>query len=594
MHQQAENPYTSWQKRNSGDAANKGSQSHLKLTGQTPQALVGHETDHKYSYGSGSFPTIKSGGLQTNHRLQNTLNNNRNKFFQQQYWDDHLSGNQSDRSLHGVRGRFNGIVQQESQQFDPTRFFMVGNRKVPQSFRHQSHGQSSGSGRFPYDGVLPSISQEDEEDELEEGYRYKYSSRGSGDQNTSELMGRYARYYRTQEHGAKGKKSASTALRSVPSPVQQPNDKNNELLSRYLKHSAKKQVRAGSIHVPKYTGDYDPNVYSTGKVSSNEKMPPIPHSASKQQSSQEDLLFNKQEAAAEQKYRLEKATFPTSLGNSKKDADNTNPPEKGKYQLTYTKRKKMVIASTSDRENDPSMLVKGGDDVTTGTTEDNTEQVQEVAERRSTPEPTETTISKSIPSIPVPKKSIKKARKASMVPKMLPKIETTKNIDKKTDVAKSRRKSIKPVDIKRDSKKVEAKEVTLAGIETKVEQKQEEETAAEDLQLQSLNEEEWPHVEENCNDENEGQQDVTNTKNDDKEEIDGKAEEEEDPFASLIPLRAKVPDYLKISSMTGFLPITPVTFSWFPMSQQHKEEFKRMSEQSKVPPSMRPFQNKNN
>jgi len=587
VHQQAGNPYTSWQKRNSGDdATKKGSQSNLKLTGQTPQALVGHETDQRYSHGSGSFPTIKSGGIQTNYRLQNTLNSNRNKFFQQQYWDDHLTGNQSERSLHGLRGYF-GIAQQESQQFDPTSFFMVGNRKVPPSFRHQSHGQSIGSGRLPYDGILPSISQENEDD-LEEGYRYKYSSssRGSGDQNTSELIGRYAKYYRTQEQGAKRKASTSAGLRSVPSPEQQPNDTNNELLSRYLKHSAKKQVRAGSIHVPKYTGDYDPNVYATGKLLSNEKAPPIPYSASKEGSSQEevkDLLFNKQDAAAEQKYRLEKATFPTSLSNSKNDG--TTLPEKGKYQLMYTKRKKMVVASTSDRENDPSMLVKGGDDVTTGTTE---EKEQEVAEPLIS-EPNETALDQSIFS-PIPRKApIKKARKPS-IPKVLPKIET-KQTDKKTDTAKNRRKSIKPVDIKRENKKVEAREAPPGDIETEVERDRYDETGAEDLQIQSLNDEDWQDVGENCKkDDNEGQQDVANEKNVEEAE---KVEEKEDPLAALIPLRAKV-DSLQLSSMTGFLPITPVTFSWFPMSQQHKEEFRKMNEQSKVPPSMRPFRNKNN
>ena len=545
---------------------------------------MGYDTEQRYSYGSGGFPTIKSGGLQTNHRLQNTLNNNKSRFFQQ--WDNYLTGNQSERSFPGVRGHFNGIAQQEPQQFDPTRFFMVGNRKVPPSFRHQSHGQSNASERFPYDGILPSISKENEEDDLEEGYRYKYSSRGSGDQNTSELIGRYAKYYRTQEHSAKGKKSVQ--LRSVPSPIEQPNDKNSELLSRYLKNSAKKQVRAGGIHVPKYTGDYDPNVYATGKLPLNEKAPLIPQSTSKEGSQEEikDLLFNKQEAAAEQKYRLEKATFPTSLDNSKKDS--TNIQEKGKYQLMYTKRKKMVVASTSDRENDPSMLVKGGDDVTTGTTEDSQEKVQEVDER-STPEPTETALDIPIPSPPVPKKPIAKRFRKPSALKVLPKIGA-KQTDKKNDEAKSRRKSIKSVDIKRDSKKVEAMEATPTDIER--EENQGDETAAEELQVESLNEEEWLHVEENHNDDNnEGQQNDAADEKDGEEDKKAKEEEEEDPLAALIPLRAKV-DSLRISPISGFLPITPVTFSWFPMSQQHKEEFRKMSEQSKIPPSMRPFRNK--
>jgi len=551
---------------------------------------VGHETNQKFSYGTGSFPSITP-RFQNKNRLQNTLNNNRNRYFQHQYWDDQLSlpHNQSNRSVSTAHGHFHGIPQQGSQPFDPTRFFMVGNKKVPPSYRRQSYG----SGKFPYEGMLPTISQEGEgeEDGLDEGYRYKYNSRDSGDQNTSELMGKYAKYYHTQEHSARGMKS-SMGLRSVPSPVEEPNDKNNELLSRYLKHSAKKQVRAGSVHVPKYTGDYDPNVFSTKKVSSNEKVPPIPHSTSKPllQEEEKDSPFNKKEAAAEQKFRLEKATFPTSLSSKKKDADKDNPQEKGKYQLTYTKRKKMVVASTSDRENDPSMLVKGGDDVTTTTTDDYMEPSQ--SEVADTPEPTQIA-SRSGPSTmtPVPKKPLKKIKKPSTMPKLLPKIEANKEVDK---TPKNRRKGLKPVDVKRDSKKVEAQQgATVADVEaTKVEQNhQDEETADEDLKLQSLNEKDWLHLEEQINDDEkkEGQQDATD---DNKDKEGKKTEEEEDPLEGLVPPRAKVPDYLKMSSMSGFLPITPVTFSWFPMSQQHREEFKRMSEQSKVPPSMRPFQNK--
>ena len=46
----------------------------------------------------------------------------------------------------------------------------------------------------------------------------------------------------------------------------------------------------------------------------------------------------------------------------------------------------------------------------------------------------------------------------------------------------------------------------------------------------------------------------------------------------------------QMSPTMRFLPIMPVTFSWFPMSQQHKEEFQKMRNQSKFPNSLRPFQ----
>ena len=82
------NSYNRWIKRNSGDTTgsskDKGPQD-FHLTGQTPQALMGHETSHSYPYAIGNFPTAKPGGGFNSNRLQNAINSNRNRYFQYQF-----------------------------------------------------------------------------------------------------------------------------------------------------------------------------------------------------------------------------------------------------------------------------------------------------------------------------------------------------------------------------------------------------------------------------------------------------------------------------------------------------------------------------
>jgi len=594
------NSYNRWIKRNSGDTTgsskDKGPQD-FHLTGQTPQALMGHETSHSYPYAIGNFPTAKPGGGFNSNRLQNAINSNRNRYFQYQFGNNEIPDSMSNRLLQGIQGgQFNSLEPQ--QQYGVGRFYMNGNRRVPQSLKPQAaygFNTRTPSRQYSFDSMLPNIpghndryhefDTPDDIDGEEGSFRHKYnamSTRGTNERNTIDLIGKYAKYYRTQDFQKQYREAAGSK------------DKNNELVSRYLKHAAKKQVRSTSINVPKYTGDYDPDVFVTGKVQSNED---IPQSLSQKQPSQEELnkesVLNKQEAAAEQKFRLEKSNFPapTSIDN----ASTESKSERAKYKLKYTKRKKLVIPSTSDKENDPSMLVKGGDDVALGNDDEISEQIQEkeieINEKQKpiTKEKTETTPAK----VNTVKKIIKKTRRQSVVPKSVPEKELEKKVEvpNKQRLEQAKPKAIKTIDIKKQVKKVtieKVKRVVPVDVKNKEEEKQEE--MEEILNLQSIGEEEWPSLE-NDSSHSSGSEDELQfaNKNDTVEKTEQEKAEEE-LNAILAPLRAQVPDHFRISPTMGFLPIMPVTFSWFPMSQQHKEAFQKMSEQSKFPNSLRPFQ----
>ena len=591
------NPYNKWMKRNSGDAT-KGAQN-FHLTGQTPQGLMGLEANfgHPYTAGSG-FPVGKHGGGYNSNRLQNAINSNRNRYFQHQFVNE-MPESMSNRMLQGIQGgQFNSMDQQ--QQYGANRFYMNGNRRVPRSFKPPSaHG-------VPFDSMLPNISgQFDMPDDLneEEGnYRYKYNNKSKQDSdeyNTVDLIGKYAKYYHAQEYQNEQNKQ----MKAVPTS----NNKNNELVSRYLKHAAKKQVRSTSISVPKYTGDYDPDVFVTGKLQSDENISQSSLTQSKQPSQEEinrESLFNKQEAATEQKFRLEKANFPapSSLNNATSTDNNS---EKAKYKLKYTKRKKMVIASTSDKENDPSMLVKGGgDEVTLGNDDEVPTPTEEEKAVEFTTETEKPIVHEEIIEqaaavrVPTAKKIIKKMRRQSVTTKLVPEKEAEKKVEvlnKQQPEPTNKPKATKTVDIRKQIKRVTIEKVkrSIPVVATKNEEQptDNKEKTEENDNLQSTIEEQLPYLE---NDSyhivDGGSEEELQFTNDEDDEKLAQQKADEELNAILAPLRAQVPDHIRISPTLGFLPIMPVTFSWFPMSQQHKEAFQKMSEQSKFPNSLRPFQ----
>lgn len=584
-------------KRNSGDAS-RGAQN-FHLTGQTPQGLMGLEANlgHPYAAGSG-FPVGKHGGGYNSNRLQNAINSNRNRYFQHQFVNE-MPESMSNRMLQGIQGgQFNSMDQQ--QQYGVNRFYMNGNRRVPRSFKPPSaHG-------VPFDSMLPSIPGQfdmpDDLDEEEGNYRYKYNNKSKQDSdeyNTIDLIGKYAKYYRAQEYQNEQNKQ----MKAVPTS----NDKNNELVSRYLKHAAKKQVRSTSINVPKYTGDYDPDVFVTGKLQSDEN---ISQSSLTQPSEEEinrESLFNKQEAAAEQKFRLEKANFPAPSSLNNATSTDTNS-EKAKYKLKYTKRKKMVIASTSDKENDPSMLVKGGgDEVTLGNDDEvptPTEQEKKVIEftaEKEKPIIHEEIIEQAAAvRVPTAKKIIKKMRRQSVTPKLVPEKEAEKKVEvsnkQQQPELTNKPKATKSVDIRKQIKKVTIEKVKriVPVVSTKNEEQptdNKEETEENDNLQSTVEEEQLPCLEsDSYHITNGGSEEELQFANDDDDEKLAQQRADEELNAILAPLRAQVPDHIRISPTLGFLPIMPVTFSWFPMSQQHKEAFQKMSEQSKFPNSLRPFQ----
>ena len=586
--------YNKWMKRNSGDSTRGGQNFHL--TGQTPQALIGMEAGHGYPYGTtGNFPISKHGG----NRLQNAINSNRNRYFQNQF---EMQESMSNRMLQGMH--FNGMANssQQPQQYGANRFYMNGNRR--QSFKppffHNAHdGPHIPSNQYSFDSMLPNIPGQylaDDEDEEGGNYRYKYKSRAGND--AADLIGKYAKYYRAHSQDYQKEQTKATAPSS--------NNNNNELVSRYLKHAAKKQVRSTSIAIPKYTGDYDPDVFVTGKLQSDENISQSSLTQGKQPSQEEinkESMLNKQEAATEQKFRLEKANFPAPSSLSSGSAENK--AENAMYKLKYTKRKKMVIASTSDKENDPSMLVKGGgDDVPDGNDDSIHEQTEEVNKVEEAPIIAQEEITEQEATVKVPsaKKVIKKMRRLSVIPQKIP---TEKEPDKKVEASNKqppeqthKPKVTKTIDIRKQTKKVTIEKVkrTLPMVATKNEKKpesKEEEQTAEDLKLQSIVEEALPPVEnESCHSNGSSEQElqlVTHDDEDNDEQLEQQRADEE-LNAILAPLRAQMPDHFRISPTLGFLPIMPVTFSWFPMSQQHKEAFQKMSQQSKFPKSLRPFQ----
>ena len=602
MYQPSGSPYNKWMKRNSGDAT-KGAQN-FRLTGQTPQGLQGLESDHGYAYGTGNFPIGKHGGVGFNsNRLQNAINSNRNRYFQHQFVNE-MPESFSNRMLQGIQGgQFNGMDPQ--QQYSVNRLYMNGNRRMPQSFKPSTaHG-------IPYDSMLPTIpgqyqefDMSDDLDDEEGYYRYKYNNKSRQDSDTNDLIGKYAKYYRAQD-GYQNEQNRQ--MKVAPSS----NDKNNELVSRYLKHAAKKQVRSTSINVPKYTGDYDPDVFVTGKLQSDESISQSSLTKSKQPS-QEDInresLFNKQEAAAEQKFRLEKANFPapSSLNNASAESNS----EKAKYKLKYTKRKKMVIASTSDKENDPSMLVKGGgDDVTPVNDDDNDDEINtqieeekivtEFVKEKEKPIIHEEIIEQAVVKVPATKKIIKKMRRPSVTPKVVPEKEAEKKVEvsNKQPEQTNKPKVTKTVDIRKQIKRVTIEKVkrTVPVIVTKNEEQlaenKEEETEENDKLQSTVEEEPLPQPENDSYHKfGSSEEELQFATDEDAAEKLAQQKADEELNAILAPLRAQVPDHIRISPTLGFLPIMPVTFSWFPMSQQHKEAFQKMSEQSKFPNSLRPFQ----
>ena len=589
--------YSKWMKRNSGDATRGGHNFHL--TGQTPQALIGMEGSLGYPYGTtGNFPISKHGA----NRLQNALNINRNRYFQHQF---EMQESMSNRMLQGMH--FNGMAgsSQQQQQYGVNRFYMNGSRR--QSFKppftHNAHdGPHIPSNQYSFDSMLPNIPGQylaDDEDEEGGNYRHKYNKSKAGN-DAVDLIGKYAKYYRahSQVYQKEQTKAAAPPL----------NNKNNELVSRYLKHAAKKQVRSTSIAIPKYTGDYDPDVFVTGKLQSDENISQSSSMQGKQPSQDEinkESMLNKQEAAAEQKFRLEKANFPAPSSLSSGSAENK--AENAMYKLKYTKRKKMVIASTSDKENDPSMLVKGGgDDVPVGNDDSIPEQTEKVNEVEHIEEgpiiaQEETTEQEASVKVPAAKKVVKKMRRLSVTSQ---KLSSEKETDKKVEVSNKQQpeqthkpKVTKTVDIRKQVKKVTIEKVKkpLPMVATKNEEKpesKEEEQTTEDLKLQSIVEEEFPDVEnKSCHSNGSSEEELrlaTNNDEDNDEELEQQRADEE-LNAILAPLRAQMPDHFRISPTLGFLPIMPVTFSWFPMSQQHKEAFQKMSQQSKFPKSLRPF-----
>ena len=603
IYQPSGNAYNKWMKRNSGDAI-KGAQN-FHLTGQTPQGLMGLEANHGHQYAAGSFPVGKHGGGYNSNRLQNAINSNRNRYFQHQFVND-MPESMSNRMLQGIQGgQFNNMDPQ--QQSSANRFYMNGNRRVPQSFKPPFNYAAHG---VPFDSMLPNIPGQyhefdlpDDLDEEEGNYRYKYNNKykqDSDEYNTVDLIGKYAKYYRAQDYQNEQNKQIKAAPTS--------NDKNNELVSRYLKHAAKKQVRSTSINVPKYTGDYDPDVFVTGKLQSDENISQSSLTQNKQPSQEEinrESLFNKQEAAAEQKFRLEKANFPAPSSLNNASAENNS--EKAKYKLKYTKRKKMVIASTSDKENDPSMLVKGGgDDVTVGNDDEVTTPIEEETKatefikEKEKPIIHEEIIEQAAVKVPTAKKIIKKMRRQSVTPKLVPEKEAEKKVEvsnKQQSELTNKPKVTKTVDIRKQVKKVTIEKVkrSVPVVATKNEEQpaenKEEETEENDKLQSTVEEEQLPHLQNDSYHGNGSSEEELQFANDeDNAEKLAQQKADEELNAILAPLRAQVPDHIRISPTLGFLPIMPVTFSWFPMSQQHKEAFQKMSEQSKFPNSLRPFQ----
>ena len=606
------NLYNKWMKRDIGEPGNGGSnklQHNFHLTGQTPQALLGYEGSQGYPYATGNFPANKHGGGFNTNRLQNAINSNRNRYFQYQFGSE-LPESVSNRMLQGIQGgQFNSMDTQ--QQYSVNRIYMNSNRRMPQPFKpnfnHIPHGNAYGpSNQYSFDSMLPSIPghpdrypefdlPDDLDDDEEGDFRYKYngkSTKGNDDYNTVDLIGKYAKYYHTQEQQHDQNKQNKV----VPSSKDRSN--NNELVSRYLKHAAKKQVRSASINVPKYTGDYDPDVFVTGKLPSKETLSQSSLTNNTKEPSKEeinmDLLLNKQEAAAEQKFRLEKSNFPVS--SSLNNDSTETKSEKAKYKLKYTKRKKMVIASTSDKENDPSMLVKGGDDVTLGndeTSEETQTKVAEIIEQTLTIQ--ESKADEQPPAkAPTAKKIMKKMRRPSMMPKSVPERDTEKKIEmsRKQSEQANKPKVTKTVDIKKQVKKVTIDKVkrTVPIAAAKNEEQNKEEETEENNTLQSIVEKELSHEEKGSFHSSSSEEEFHFANDEDDAEKLEQQKAADELNAILAPLRAQVPDHFRISPTMGFLPIMPVTFSWFPMSQQHKEAFQKMSEQSKFPKSLRPFQ----
>lgn len=617
------NPYNKYMKRSSTDRGNKGPQN-FELSGQTPQALVGHEANqgHPYAVG-GAFPAPRHGGGFNNNRLQNAINSNRNRYFLNQYANE-IPDSMSNRMLQGIQGgHFNGMDGTQQPHYSVNRLqYMGGNsRRVSQSFKSHFNQSIYGNthpglhNQYSFDSMLPNIpghsdryhefDPADDLDEQEGDFRYKYNGKpqNAGDNyNAADLIGKYAKYYRASADLQGDQKKQIQAV------VASSHDKNNELVSRYLKHAAKKQVRSTSISVPKYTGDYDPDVFITGKVPSQESMSEssltnLKRGKLSQEEINKELLLNKQEAAAEQRFRLEKSNFPSPA--SINTASTENKSDTAKYKLKYTKRKKMVIASTSDKENDPSMLVKGGDDVTTGNDSDDSDGDVSV----KTPEKKDEII-KPIPiveekaaivdyvepapvKVPSAKKIVKKMRRAS-VSKAVPEKEPEKKVEvsNKQQPEQTKPKVVKTVDIKKQVKKVTIEKVKRAPpvVATKAEEEKMEEVTEENLDLQPIVEEEdLSHLDHNsCH--SDSSEELQFANDEDAEKLLEQQKAEDELNAILAPLRAQVPDHFRLSPTLGFLPIMPVTFSWFPMSQQHKEAFQKMSEQSKFPRSLRPFQ----
>ena len=137
------NPYNRWMKRNSGGTTGSSTVAGMQnfhLTGQRPQALVGHETN--YPYAVGGFPTTKFGGGFNRNRLQNALSSSsRNRYFQYQFEIPDSESNS--RMLQGIQGgRFTGMESQQQPQYSVNRFYMNSNG-LPQSFK--PHGFNQGN-----------------------------------------------------------------------------------------------------------------------------------------------------------------------------------------------------------------------------------------------------------------------------------------------------------------------------------------------------------------------------------------------------------------------------------------------------------------
>ena len=233
------------------------------------------------------------------------------------------------------------------------------------------------------------------------------------------------------------------------------------------------------------------------------------------------------------------------------------------------------------------MLVKGGDDVALGNDDEILEEVQEkkaeIIEQKTTTKENETEATQAKPT--TYKKIIKKTRRPSVMPKLAP--ESEKKVEMSNKQQMDKPKVTKTVDVKKQVKKVTVEKVkrSIPVVNTKDEEQNKEET--EDVKLQSIDEQEWELDNDSCHSSS-SEDEIPIDKDAAERTEEEKAEDELN--AILAPLRAQVPNNFRISPTMGFLPIMPVTFSWFPMSQQHKEEFQKMRNQSKFPNSLRPFQ----